>query len=235
MDEWEFLKGKGGSNSEDVRVNSWNEYAKLNAEQRETVHTFAADCVGVYLNDVLQFVINPQGYNYARYVMRPADDEAREESATEYRRRWKEASEQLPAFYLPAHIAEQIEAANLREGEEFTALVLDDFSMIATTTRGKIIRATPCEYAQYKDAARIEYLPKGKRKARYFYIHSGQNAVIYRGALPDVPDRIKYTQTNSPNLREVNFAGMNAKEYMKNAIAWYAEQGYKPVLDTVQR
>ena len=235
MDEWEFLKGKGGSNSEDVRVNSWGEYAKLNAEQRETVHTFAADCVGVYLNDVLQFVIDPQGYNYARYVMRPADGEAREESATEYRRRWKEASEQLPAFYLPAPIAEQVEAADLREGEEFTALVLDDFVEMVTTARGKIIKAQPCKYAQYSDAARIELLPKGKRKARYFYIHSGQSAAIYRGTLPDIPDRIKYTQTNSPNLREVNFAGMNAKEYMKNAIAWYAEQGYKPILDTVQR
>ena len=235
MDEWEFLKGKGGSASEDVRVNSWNEYEKLNAEQRETVHTFAADCVGVYLNDVLQFVIDPQGYNYARYVMRPAGDEAREESATEYRKHRKEESEQLPAFYMPAPIAEQIKAADLQEGEEVTALVLDDFLMIATTTRGKIIKATPCNYAQYSDAARIELLPKGKRKARYFYIHRGQNAVIYRGALPDVPDRIKYTPTDSPHLREVNFAGMNAKEYLKNAIAWYAEQGYKPVLDTVQR
>ena len=136
---------------------------------------------------------------------------------------------------MPAPIAEQIKAADLQEGEEFTALVIDDFSMMATTTRGKIIKAQPCNYAQYRDAARIELLPKGKRKARYFYIHSGQNAAIYRGTLPDVPDRIKYTQTNSPNLREVNFAGMNAKEYMKNAIAWYAEQGYKPVLDTVQR
>ena len=235
MDEWEFLKGKGGSNSEDVRVNSWGEYAKLNAEQRETVHTFAADCVGVYLNDVLQFVIDPQGYNYAHYVMRPADDEAREESATEYRRRWKEASEQLPAFYLPAPIAEQLKAADLREGEEFTALVLDDFVEMVTTARGKIIKAQPCNYAQYSDAARIELLPNGKRKARYFYIHSGQSAAIYRGTLPDVPDRIKYTPTDSPHLREVNFAGMNAKEYLKNAIAWYAEQGYKPVLDTVQR
>ena len=235
MDEWEFLKGKGGSASEDVRVNSWNEYEKLNAEQRETVHTFAADCVGVYLNDVLQFVIDPQGYNYARYVMRPAGDEAREEGATEYRKHRKEESEQLPAFYMPAPIAEQIKAADLQEGEEVTALVLDDFLMIATTTRGKIIKATPCNYAQYSDAARIELLPKGKRKARYFYIHRGQNAVIYRGALPDVPDRIKYTPTDSPHLREVNFAGMNAKEYLKNAIAWYAEQGYKPVLDTVQR
>lgn len=133
MDEWEFLKGKGGSASEDVRVNSWNEYEKLNAEQRETVHTFAADCVGVCLNDVLQFVIDPQGYNYARYVMRPADDEAREESATEYRSRWKEASEQLPAFYLPAPIAEQLKAADLREGEETGV----EFEVYATFERAK--------------------------------------------------------------------------------------------------
>lgn len=231
---WEFLKGKGGSASEDVRVNSWNEYIKLNEEQSKTVHTYSADCVGVYLNNVLQFVIDPQGFNYARYVMRLTENQE-EMPATEYRKHWKEESEQLPAFYMPAPIAEQIKAADLREGEEFTALVLDDFVEMVTTARGKIIKAQPCNYAQYSDAARIELLPNGKRKARYFYIHSGQNAVIYRGALPDVPDRIKYTQTNSPNLREVNFAGMNAKEYIKNAIAWYAEQGYKPVLDTVQR
>ena len=234
LHDWEFLKGKGGSASEDVRVNSWGEYAKLNAEQRETVHTFAVDCVGVYLNGVLQFVIDPQGYNYARYVMRPAGDEAEEESATEYRRRWKEASEQLPAFYLPAPLSEQIAAADFQEGEQITALVMDGMLCSVITYRGKLLKVVPCEYAQYKDAAYIEFIPNGKRKAYGLYIHKGQNAVIYRGDLPEPPDELLHTRL-SDKMYRLNYSGQYADDFIKKAIAYYAGLGYTPAIDLVQR
>lgn len=234
LHDWEFLKGKGGSASEDVRVNSWGEYAKLNAEQRETVHTFAVDCVGVYLNGVLQFVIDPQGYNYARYVMRPAGDEAEEESATEYRRRWKEASEQLPAFYIPAPLSEQIATADFREGEQITALVLDGMMYSVITYRGKLTNALPREYAQYKDAAYIELIPNGRRKPYGLYIHKGQNAVIYRGDLPELPDELLHTRV-SDKMYRLNYSGEYADDFIKKAIAYYAELGYTPAIDLVQR
>lgn len=234
LSEWGFLTGKGGSASEDVRVNSWEDFLKLNAEQRETVHTFAADCVGVYLGNVLQYVIDPQGYEYARYVMIPTDGTT-EQNAQEYRAKWRAKSEECAPFYMPKTIAEQLEAADLREGEQITALVMNGWICTVQNLGGKLLAATPCEFAQYKDAARIEYIPTGKRTAHHFFIHNGQDAVIYRGTLPEVPDNIKYTPTHSPNMYELNFSGMNADKFIRRAIAYYEQLGYKPVLDTVQR
>lgn len=140
----------------------------------------------------------------------------------------------LPApVYVPT-IAEQIEAAELQGGEDVTILYIDPWIITARTVAAKLNSASACEYAQYKDAARIEYTPKGKRKAQTLHVAGRDACVIFRGILPDVPESIKYTDCDgSGMMRRVNYSGEGAREYMKKAIAYYQEIGFAPVFDTV--
>lgn len=239
LNDWDFLAGKGGTDFSDVRLKDFGEYMKLNAEQRATVHTFAVDCVGVYLDNVLQCVIDPQGFNYARYVLVPfgdvRDSEEDATSAAEYRAKCRAESETLPGFYIPEAISEQIKAVDLRPGEPITAILIDGLICSSVPFSGRLVSVTPCEYAQYEDAARVCLIPYGKRTEKTFFIHTGQKAVIYRGILPNIPDEIKYTPTSSPNMRAVNYAGTGAHSFIKRAIAYYETLGYTPAIDTVER
>lgn len=238
LDRWDFAAGKGGSSSEDVRleqsgIKTLQDLGRLTAEQRASIKFFEVDCVGVYLNGVLQFVIDPQGYEYCRYVMRPTAD-TEERPAPEYCTEQRKNSEGLPAFYIPAPLSEQIAAADFRKGEQITALVMDGMLCSVITYRGKLLKVVPCEYAQYKDAAYIEFIPNGKRKAYGLYIHKGQNAVIYRGDLPEPPDELLHTRL-SDKMYRLNYSGQYADDFIKKAIAYYAGLGYTPAIDLVQR
>ncbi len=140
----------------------------------------------------------------------------------------------IPVPVHVATIAEQITAADLQSGEDFTMLYLDPWIMTATTTAATVNSASACEYAQHKDAARIEYTPKGKRKARTIHISGRDACVIWRGILPDVPNSIKYTDCGSSSmLQRVNYAGENALDYMRRAVEYYRSIGFVPVFDTV--
>jgi hypothetical protein len=140
----------------------------------------------------------------------------------------------LPTPVHVATIAEQITAADLQSGDEITMIYLDPWIMTATTTAATVNSASACEYAQHKDAARIEYTPKGKRKARTVHISGRDACVIYRGILPDVPNSIKFSDCGSSSmLQRVNYAGENAREYMRRAVEYYKSIGFVPVFDTV--
>ena len=140
----------------------------------------------------------------------------------------------LTAHVHVATIAEQITAADLQSGEEITMIYLDPWIMTATTTAATVNSASACEYAQHKDAARIEYTPKGKRKARTVHISGRDACVIFRGILPDVPANIKYSDCGgSSMLQRVNYAGENARDYMRRAVEYYKSIGFLPVFDTV--
>lgn len=142
----------------------------------------------------------------------------------------------LPAPVHVATIAEQITAAELQSCEEITMIYLDPWIMTATTTAATVNSASACEYAQHKDAARIEYTPKGKRRTHTIHISGRDACVIYRGILPDVPNSIKYTDCGTSSmLQRVNYAGENAREYMRRAVEYYQALGFVPVIDTVQR
>lgn len=233
LQDFDFLTGKGGTATEDVRV-TLNNVDKLNQPQRESVKFYFCDCIGVYLNGVFQFVIDPQGFSYARYILM-SDDDTDSYKAPEKLAEWGGWSEHLPAFYFPAPIAEQILfRAGLKEGEQFTLLHIDPWIMTATTTAATLNSATVTNYAQFKGAVRIEYTPQGKRKPETIHIKPGQACAIWRGILPDVPDSIKYTDCGG-NLQQVNFAGEGARDYMIHAIDYYKSLGFVPIVDTIQR
>ena len=67
LNDFDFLKNAGGSYTDDARINSMEDYRQMTEEERKTVK-FNLYVIAVYLNNKLMFVIDTQGYSYARYV-----------------------------------------------------------------------------------------------------------------------------------------------------------------------
>lgn len=67
LHDFDFIKGTGGSYTEDLRVNSMSDHYNMSSEDRNTVEWLLKG-IAVYNNNELQFIIDAQGYNYARYV-----------------------------------------------------------------------------------------------------------------------------------------------------------------------
>ena len=241
LHDFSFLSNMGGTGTEDVRIESVETFEKLTSEQWETVKTYSANCVGVYLNGEFQFVVDPQGYGYARYVMLP-DDSTDSYLAAEKLPEWREKSESLPAFYFPEDVRAQLSTSELEQGDTFTMIKLDEWILTATTTNGTLQAITPSDSYQHKDAVIMEYTPIGGRKQNRIQIHGGQALAIFKGILPDVPESIRYRDVSeraygeyTATMREALFAGSGAKDYIINAIEYYKTIGYYPVVDTIQR
>ena len=66
--DWSFVAGMGCSETQDERVNSVEDYNAMTAEERKTVKWYCAKCVVIYCEDVPMLVVDPQGYDYCRYV-----------------------------------------------------------------------------------------------------------------------------------------------------------------------
>lgn len=67
LTSFDFLQGEGGAYTNDPRLGSMLDYQHMTKEERETVKFYDIG-IGIYLNNILQFISNPQGYSYSRYV-----------------------------------------------------------------------------------------------------------------------------------------------------------------------
>lgn len=237
LHDFSFLAGKGGTATNDARVKNPEIFEKLTPEQRDAVEWYATDCVGVYFNDVLQFVVDPEGYNYARYILTLPESfefETDSENAAEWIKRSEERTSSAAAFYIPAPILEQVEKAALKRGENITVFKLDGWSMTVQETRGKLVEIGAKAFAQYPDAGYVDIIPAGKRKPTRIYFRAGESFVIFRGILPEMPDVLKYSNVGL-DMRRARYAGETAPEYVKNAIRHYGLQGFAPAVDLVAR
>lgn len=68
LDNYSFLDGMGGTITDDLRIQSMQDYERMDETERKTVEWYNHNCVSVYCDDELKLVINPQGYSYARYT-----------------------------------------------------------------------------------------------------------------------------------------------------------------------
>lgn len=232
--DWDFLKDSGGTGWNDCRIGEApTEIERLTAEQRKTIDFYAVNCVGVYLDNELQFIVDSQGYSYARYVYLPTNTTTCGNGQEYVDKLWEESKAKTP-FYIPKKLSEQYKEANIQEGEKFTAFLMDGMLCSSRRADGKLSSITPCAYAQYSDALKIIYMPTGKRNERYFYVHSNQEFVLYKGELPALPQNLLYTYVGG-NMFRVNFSGEGAEDCFKQAIAHYEKMGYVPVINTVAR
>ncbi|WP_345806188.1 LPD29 domain-containing protein [Bacillus subtilis] len=67
LNEFDFLAETGGSFTEDHRINSMIDYYNMGDLEKRTVQ-WNLYGVGVYYNGKLKFIVDAQGYSYARYV-----------------------------------------------------------------------------------------------------------------------------------------------------------------------
>ncbi|MDC4245572.1 hypothetical protein [Clostridium perfringens] len=67
MLDFDFINGTGGSCTDDERISDIKDYWNMSDEERDTVKWYLKG-IAVYLNNELQYIIDAQGYSYARYV-----------------------------------------------------------------------------------------------------------------------------------------------------------------------
>lgn len=67
MLDFDFINGTGGSCTDDERINDIKDYWNMSDEERDTVEWYLKG-IAVYFNNELQYIIDAQGYSYARYV-----------------------------------------------------------------------------------------------------------------------------------------------------------------------
>lgn len=67
LTDFDFIKGTGGSYTDDNRINSMLDYDNMTPEERKTVK-FNLLGLAVYVENELKIVIDTQGFGYARYV-----------------------------------------------------------------------------------------------------------------------------------------------------------------------
>lgn len=67
--DFSFLAGQGGSGTDDPRISSIEEWNKLSPDEQEKIEWYAI-CTAIRCKESgdIAFLINPEGYNYARYV-----------------------------------------------------------------------------------------------------------------------------------------------------------------------
>lgn len=68
LDDYSFLDGMGGTTTDDLRIQSMQDYDRMSEAERKTVEWYNHNCVSVYCEDELKLVVDPQGYSYARYT-----------------------------------------------------------------------------------------------------------------------------------------------------------------------
>lgn len=219
-----FVYGKGGTGSEDVRVDrSLYDYSQ---EQRDTIIFYSCDCVAVKYQNKIQLVIDPQGYNYSRYVYIVNDDAKITSAAAELERQRKESESKEP-FYFPADVEKQTDV--LKEGQEVTIYQCDGWMLTNIYAGSGIVMGVwSGTYAQYKGVY-IELINK-KGQTRREFIRNNHDCLIYSGiygALPEEVTRRKISDTMSELY--------NADVLMKNTYNYYKSLGIMPIVDTCYR
>lgn len=82
LHDFSFVAGMGGTSTDDARVSSEIDFQHMTKDERETVEFYYVNCVAIYCENELKFVVDPQGYNYCRYVYLVDEQTA---IATEYK------------------------------------------------------------------------------------------------------------------------------------------------------
>lgn len=80
LTDWSFLEHMGGTGTDDERINCSMDYSAMTPEERETVEWYCINCVAVFCDGEMKFIIDPQGYSYARYCYF-LDEESEKKSA----------------------------------------------------------------------------------------------------------------------------------------------------------
>lgn len=227
--DFEFLSGKGGTASNDVRLKDFETLSKLTEEQRQTIKFFCNDCVAVFdHNNELRLIIDPQGYNYARYTYTPTEESEILEAKTELEKQENESKEKAP-FYVPNSVDNQIQA--LQVGDPVTVIYTDSWLMFATVKCGTITAINKGKCAQY--TGYWVTLQNGKKTDDVF-IRDNKEFFVYRGILPKYPESITHENEKTTATARSYFL-LQGESLLKAIYNYYMGLGITPTLDTMPR
>jgi hypothetical protein len=110
LNDFDFLTGTGGTYTDDNRLNSMTDFYNMDEDDKNSVK-WNLYGVAVYFNNKLQFVIDAQGYDYARYV--GLTDNATIEGTYEYKQVLTE--DELNELKYDAAVLEDISTSVIEE------------------------------------------------------------------------------------------------------------------------
>ena len=225
IDSFDFLNGKGGTGSEDIRLDEVENVYNLNKVQRESVKWYMCDCVAIYVNNDLKIVSNPEGYSYSRYTYILSETSEIKTAQAECERQRADSKKKEP-FYFPAKVEEQ--ATNIHVGQEITVYQCDGWILNSIYGGfGTVEKVYPGDYAQYTGVY-ID-LTQGKKKKTVF-IRDNKKILIYEGIMPPLPESVTEEKI-SDNMSLLH----NEDVLFKKAYRYYKDKGILPIVDTWQR
>lgn len=224
LHDFPFIEGKGGTATEDVRINISNDFFKLNEEQRKSIDVYMCDCIAVYLVNELKYIINPEGYSYSRYVY--LTDNCTLIHATEKLDQMRKDSESKTPFYFPAPVEEQVK--NISVGDDITVWQCDGWILNKVLDGfGTVLAIESGTYAQYKGV--YITLQQGRKEKRVF-IRDNHECLIYKGVNVLLPDEVKGRKISDTMTELYNYDVL-----LPNIYNYFKVQGIEPILDTWQR
>lgn len=146
LDDWSFVAGMGGSATEDWRVNSMTDFYNMTAEEKKTVEWFEDRCVAIFCDGKMKLIVNPEGYNYCRYVYLVGEE----------------------TRAVNSHASAQVITEEERDENKFAADVLEDVSTEVVDANGLIASWDTDHFDVYKEAMKRRiYGEDGKPGIRF--------------------------------------------------------------------
>ncbi|ATC49416.1 hypothetical protein CLI97_00079 [Bacillus velezensis] len=133
LNDFDFLAETGGSFTEDNRINSMIDYNNMDHLEKNTVK-WNLYGVGVYYSGKLQFIVDAQGYSYARYV--GLVDNAKIEKAISHKQAFKE--EELQELKYQAGKIEDLSSSVIEELNIFATWNNKDWDKYKTSLKEKL-------------------------------------------------------------------------------------------------
>ncbi|MCY7947675.1 hypothetical protein P8891_11515 [Bacillus atrophaeus] len=133
LNDFDFLAETGGSFTEDIRINSMIDYYNMDSRQKNTVQ-WNLYGVGVYYNGELKFIVDAQGYSYARYV--GLVDNAKIEKSISHRQALNEG--ELQELKYQAKKIEDISTSVIEELKIFESWEKEDWNKYKASLKEKV-------------------------------------------------------------------------------------------------
>ncbi|AME08453.1 LPD29 domain-containing protein [Bacillus sp. SDLI1] len=133
LNDFDFLAETGGSFTEDNRINSMIDYYNMDDLEKNTVK-WNLYGVGVYYDGKLQFIVDAQGYSYARYV--GLVDNAKIEKSISHKQALKEG--ELEELKYQAGKIEDLSSSVIEELNIFLTWNNEDWDKYKTSLKEKL-------------------------------------------------------------------------------------------------
>lgn len=255
MSDYSFFDGMGGSRTDDRRIQSSIDYDMMTEEERETVEWYNIDCVAIYCDGELKLIVDPQGYNYARYVY-VYDEQSQKvdtyhsdygisEEEHQHNIELAETIEDVSTEIISQNeikktwqnkvltkvdsIAEQFKNTNLEAGQRITIVKYSDFGMMSVS-KVTFHSYEIGQYAQYNNSVKMTFKPHRKKGLYYKWFYG--DVIIYNG-WHDLPDTVLFDISYKEHCitQKSKWASFDRKQY-DAILEYFAEQGSKPIINT---